>query len=60
MKEKEDKKYFSPPNEVSQPDDIERNPDRKKEAYDGAIEKLNSISKENIQKKMLHKRINRY
>ena len=38
--------YFSPPNEVSRADDIERNPNRKKEAYDGAIEKLKSLSKE--------------
>jgi len=45
-KEKEAKAYFSPPNEVSQPDDIERNPNRKKEAYDGAIEKLKSLIKE--------------
>ena len=49
-KEKEVEKYFSPPNEISQPDDIERNPDRKKEAYDGAIEKLNSLRKENLVK----------
>ena len=44
----QEKAYFSPPNEVSRPDDIERNPNKKKEAYDGAIEKLKSLSKEYI------------
>ena len=47
-KEKGIKTYFSPPNEVSQPDDIERNPNKKQEAFDGAIEKLQSLSKEYI------------
>lgn len=42
--------YFSPPNEVAEPDDIERNPNKKQEAYDGAIEKLQSLSKEYIYK----------
>ena len=50
-KEKRINTYYSPPpNEVSQPDDIERNPNKKQEAYDGAIEKLQSLSKENIYK----------
>ena len=40
--------YFSPPNEVSRPDDIERNQNKKNEAYDGAIEKLKSLSKKYI------------
>jgi len=38
--------YFSPPNEVAEPDDIERNPNKKQEAYDGAIEKLQSLIEE--------------
>ena len=40
--------YYSPPNEVSQPDEIERNPNKKQEAFDGAIEKLQSLSKQNM------------